>query len=299
MSLTLAQKNEFIASTILASIADRPSLFSELLQAEQPVGSLLGQVLLPDFKKLTESEMSEAGPALHARVDAVVAWAKNADDIAYCEFIGAVMRDISALSDFEEFYRTFDAMDEILDLDYSRDVGMKTDSTTPERLYEGAGVGVQSSYTTLLALIQQISPAQGASFIVLGSGYGRAGLVVGLLRPDMEFIGYEYVEHRIEVSVRAAQRAGLSNRVKFYSQDLADPDFVIPVADIYYLFDPFTEDTYTHVFTQLKDIGRKYAITVAAKGGAAVWFEKAIVNGGWSNAEKYDVGTLSLFRSKI
>lgn len=166
-------------------------------------------------------------------------------------------------------YRTFDGMDEIFGLNYEADEGMK--ATSKERLYEGAGIGVQSSYSTLLNALREINPAKGSRFIDLGSGYGRAGLMVGLLRPDMDFIGYEYVPHRVEISNASAKNLDLQSHVHFFAQDLSALDFKVPDADIYYMYDPFTKETYQYVLDQLQIIGQRKSITIATKGNARDW----------------------------
>ena len=194
-------------------------------------------------------------------------------------------------------YRTFDAMDEILEIDYQRDVGMFASPTQSERLYEGAGIGVQTSYATILIAIDELAPLAGQTIIDLGSGYGRVGFIIGLLRPDVEFIGYEYVPHRIDVSNAVAKKAGLEKSVKFFTQDLAASDFRIPEADIYYMYDPFSQETYEKVFAQLKAMGRERSITVATKGRASGWIAESLKGEDWDQPEMHDIGTLQLFRS--
>lgn len=237
--------------------------------------------------------------SLKTLVKSVVQSMKTAPPDRYRAFISGVMKSMASMTESfvdASFYRTFDALDEVFTLDYELDRGMKIDPESTERLYEGAGVGVQSSYTTLLLALNELAPAQGAKFIDLGSGYGRAGLVIGLLRPDMEFIGYEYVGHRVDIAQASSERAGLAEKVHFIEQDLASREFEIPKADIYYLYDPFTAETYKYVFDQLKEIGRAKKIAVVTKGWASEWFSKAVDEGGWAR-NAHDAGTLSIFRS--
>ncbi len=224
-------------------------------------------------------------------------------------FIRATMNEMDKLTRYESryqtesewfansLYRAFDEMDRILGVDYAHDKNMKTDLNMKERLYEGAGIGVQTSYISVLLALEAIQPASGSSFIDLGSGYGRVGFVIGLLRPDMDFIGYEYVEHRVTHSQACADRAGLSEKVRFITQDLSARDFAIPVADVYYMYDPFSRETYEHVFAQLKKIGRERAITVVTKGRASGWFAETIRGEKWATEPMCDEGTLGIFKS--
>ena len=198
----------------------------------------------------------------------------------------------------DSLYRCFDAMDEVFGLDYRRDHGMIAELNQTHRLYEGAGIGVQTSYATFFEILSKLQLPTHARLIDLGSGYGRMGLVAGLWRDDLEFTGYEYVAHRVEIARAAAARAGLAQRVRFYAQDLGAADFSIPEADLYYMFDPFNGETYSRVIGRLIEIGRARVILVVAKGGACDRFEKAALAAGWSESEKHDAGTLAIFRSK-
>lgn len=194
-------------------------------------------------------------------------------------------------------YRAYDGLDEIFKLDYLADKDMKLDPTCAERLYEGAGVGVQSGYSTLLTALRHLEPELGSRFIDLGSGYGRMGIVVGLLRPDIQFTGYEYVQHRVNISQTTALRFELQNHVNFQSQDLAKKDFKIPDAEIYYLYDPFSKETYQHVLDQLISISRRMPIKIATKGNARQWLLEIAREQNWSAPLEFDDTNLCLFCS--
>ncbi len=195
-------------------------------------------------------------------------------------------------------YRAFDEMDQIFQLQYERDIGMKAEVSNKERLYEGAGVGVQTSYVTILTALKYLDLPQNGHVVDLGSGYGRVGLITGLWRRDLQFTGYEYVGHRVDISREAADRAGLTDRVQFFKQDLSDENFDLPIADAYYLYDPFCEATYKTVLERLHVIGQQKGVTVVTKSGANKWFLQSAAANGWSQPETMDEGTLLLFRSQ-
>lgn len=194
-------------------------------------------------------------------------------------------------------YRTFDSLDQIFELNYYADIGMKVKLKNNERLYEGAGVGVQSGYSTILVAIQQLNILPNTRFIDLGSGYGRMGLILGLVRPDIQFIGYEYVEHRVDISRAAAEKFEIQDQVQFLTQDLSDKEFNIPNAEIYYMYDPFTEDTYRHVLSQLISISHKQKISIATKGNARSWLLEISQKQGWPKHKEFDDSNLCLFSS--
>lgn len=204
-------------------------------------------------------------------------------------------QDLFAHNQFTEaMYRAFDQMDEILGIRYELDRGMNSDPTQPERLYEGAGIGVQTSYSSILLALDRAQVPQGARVLDLGSGYGRVGFVLGLLRPDVSFTGYEYVDHRVQDSKAVAAKAGLAN-VDFETQDLSH--FDLPRADVYYMYDPFSRETYAYVLNQLIAIGRTDPVTIITKGRANTWVRDALEEHGWSIDETCDSGTVWLFRS--
>lgn len=194
-------------------------------------------------------------------------------------------------------YRTFDRLDEVFDLNYSADQGMASSITGTERLYEGAGIGVQSGYSSALIALRYLNLKKGSRFIDLGAGYGRVGLVVGLMRPDVEFIGYEFVPHRVDIATTASAKLGIDQHVSFRTQDLAASDFKIPVADVYYIYDSFSEATYKTVISQLVDIGRQRKITVVTKGNARQQLEAPDQKSNWSSPQQFDNGNLCFFRS--
>ncbi len=189
-------------------------------------------------------------------------------------------------------YRTFDIFDQVLDLNYLANEKTSED-TKKERLYEGAGLGVQSSYATTLNTIRYLNPKSGTRFVDLGSGYGRVGLVLGLLRSDVQFTGYEFVEDRVQIANDSADRFGLDQHVHFYTQDLSASDFKIPEAEFYYIFDSFTDETYKYVLDQLVNIARNMKVKIITKGNARLWLQ----NSSWIKIHEFNDGNMCVFES--
>jgi len=189
-------------------------------------------------------------------------------------------------------YRTFDILDQVFELNYIHDETALI--TQKERLYENAGMGVQSSYLTALMALRYLNPAKNSRFVDLGSGYGRVGLVIGLMRPDIDFIGYEFMEGRVNVATSTCSNLGMEQHVHFHTQDLSSKDFKIPAAEAYYIFDSFSDETYKHVLERLQEIALTKKITVVTKGNARLWFK----NNNWSSPQEFNDGNLCLFRSR-
>jgi hypothetical protein len=194
-------------------------------------------------------------------------------------------------------YRTFEKIDEIFQLDYQQDKNMLVDHETNERLYQGSGVNVQSGYSTILLAFEALNLKKGQIFIDLGSGYGRVPLVGALLRPDVNFIGYEYVDHRVESGNSASQKFGLEESLKFIAQDLSLDSFKVPVADIYYLYDPFSKETYEYVLNQIVDISKNRKIKIVTKGNAREWLMEIAQTNRWAEPILIDNANLCIFES--
>ncbi len=198
-------------------------------------------------------------------------------------------------------YRTFDNLDAIFDLDYQLDRKMEVDHQTTERLYQGAGVGVQSGYSTILLAHHQIDidprTERDCKVVDLGSGYGRVGLVCSLLSPEMQFVGYEYVPHRVQVANKASELLALNDQLEFLTQDLSLKSFDIPEADVYYLYDPFSEETYQYVLKQMVEVSKKRTIVVITKGNANRWLAQIASDNDWPEPIFIDEGNLCIFKS--
>lgn len=190
-------------------------------------------------------------------------------------------------------YRTFDVLDEIFELNYLQNEVASIDQK--ERLYENAGLGVQSSYATTLLALRYLNLPKGSRFIDLGSGYGRIGLVLGLMRPDIQFIGYEFVKERVDIANKASTHFQLNSHVQFRTQDLSQSEFKIPVADTYYIFDSFAEASYAIILEQLQEMTQHRRITVVTKGNAKLWLK----NQYWLEPQEFNGGNLCFFRSRI
>lgn len=234
------------------------------------------------------------------------------------EFATAVLKLMSELYEFEyqlamkkieqnltlgySLYRTFDILDSFFGLDYKAESSVNSTEqgaleAGSERVSVGSGVGIQSSYATLLLALRYLRIPSGTRFVDLGSGFGRVGLVVGLLRPDITFTGFEIVSQRADMATAASEWLGMKAHVSFITQDLSAPDFAIPEAETYYLYDPFNESTYTHVLTQLNVIAAKRKINVITKGNAKNYFQGAFQKNIWSRPQEFDSGNFCLFRS--
>lgn len=255
------------------------------------------------LRKLEFFQPREEFPLQREAVRLLVERAQKLGPEEFRLFSRELIRIISAYCHNEAFfqdvlYRAFDGLDEVLEIDYLETRQMMPESQGSERLYEGGGVGVQTSYSTILKVLEQLQLSENSHLVDLGSGFGRVGLTAGLWREDLRFSGYEYVGHRVAASNASAERAGVSDRVRFLQQDLSDASFQIPAADAYYLYDPFSASTYQHVFARLAELGRERKTAVIAKAGAKQSFQRWMNDSEWHAPEAMDEGTVLLYRSR-
>ncbi len=101
-------------------------------------------------------------------------------------------------------------------------------------------------------LLRRLALPPGATVVDVGSGYGHLGFLIGLLRPDLKYIGIEIVPERAQESSRVARLFGFEN-VTILEKDLSAPNFKIPAADAYYFYDPVGIDTGAKVLSEIKD----------------------------------------------
>lgn len=217
--------------------------------------------------------------------------ALNLMKLAFIEEESFKQKDIN----YPRLYRSFDGLDKIFELNYELDINMSIDHGAKERLYQGAGVGVQSGYSSILLALHYLKLNYGKSVIDLGSGYGRVGLVFSLLRPDLDMKSYEYVDHRVQLSKNAVKMLELKNNCHFFTQDLSLLEFKIPLSDVYYLYDPFSKETYEFILKQILEYSIDNQITIVTKGNARKWFKDIVDKKSWRIPIDFDSSNLSIF----
>lgn len=120
-------------------------------------------------------------------------------------------------------------------------------------------------YHELLEMCQLLKPAAGCTMIDLGAGYARMAFVLNQFAPEAFFIGYEIVNERVVESKRLLSHYKLHGAT-MHSQDLACPDFTLPVANYYLLYDYGTVEHIRATLNTLKAIAHKNPIKVIGRG---------------------------------
>lgn len=95
---------------------------------------------------------------------------------------------------------------------------------------------LQTPYSQIfhfLSILKKYSPQTVVDF---GAAYGRVAFVMQSLIPDAQFIGYEVIEKRYLEAKRLFTLHNL-DKSSMNCTDITQPNFEIPVADIYFVYD--------------------------------------------------------------
>lgn len=130
---------------------------------------------------------------------------------------------------------------------------------------------LQTPYSEIVEMIDHLKPQSGDLWLDLGAGYGRIGMVLGLLQPDVRFIGYEYVSLRVQEGNRIYKKWNIPS-AELIQVDLADDCFEIDEADLYFIYDFGSRKDIYKVLEKLRLIAQKRSIRVIGRGrGVKNW----------------------------
>lgn len=124
---------------------------------------------------------------------------------------------------------------------------------------------LNTPYSELIELCHLLKPGPDELIVDLGAGYGRLGLILNLLYPGSRFLGFELVEERVQEGMRVLNKNDCRNAC-LKIQDLTDPDFLLPVADVYFLYDYGKTSHIRETLGQLEKLTEKHHFRVVARG---------------------------------
>lgn len=124
---------------------------------------------------------------------------------------------------------------------------------------------LQTPYTEIREIIERLAPKPGQTIVDLGSGYGRMGHVIGKHYPHVNFVGYEYVEERVQESQRCLGIHYYPN-VSIKREDLSSAEFRPMVADYYFMYDFGSRPAIEKTLADLQNIAINQKITVVGRG---------------------------------
>ena len=144
--------------------------------------------------------------------------------------------------------------------------------STPRQFWYGLDLQtLQTPYSEIVGMVQYLNPQPGEIWLDLGAGHGRMGIVLGCLCPQVSFIGYEYVQLRVDEGNRIFKKWNIS-LAKMQQADLAREDLELPDADLYFLYDFGSKEDVYKILEKLRVMAQKKSIRVIARGrGVRNW----------------------------
>lgn len=124
---------------------------------------------------------------------------------------------------------------------------------------------ILTPYEELLLMCSHLKPKAGETFVDLGAGYGRLGLVLHFFYPEVAFLGHELVLERVEEGNRIFQKEKCQ-RATLMATDLTDPRFVLPGADYYFIYDYGKVDHIRATLKAIEAMADKRSFKVIARG---------------------------------
>jgi hypothetical protein len=119
-------------------------------------------------------------------------------------------------------------------------------------------------YSEIKQMLEMLQLSAGQRLVDLGAGYGRMGMMLGFFYPEVEFIGYELVEERVKEGNRVLELLELPTRL--IQQDLTTNQFMLPAADVFFIYDYGEVSHIRHSLKQIESIAESKAIRVIARG---------------------------------
>jgi len=130
---------------------------------------------------------------------------------------------------------------------------------------------LQTPYSEIVEMIQKINPKAEDTWMDLGAGYGRIGLILGLLCSDVYFRGYEYISERVFEGNRIREKWQIQNG-GLYQADLIHDPIELHQGDVFFLYDFGSRSDVYKVLEKLKQVAAVKSIQVIARGrGVKNW----------------------------
>ena len=127
---------------------------------------------------------------------------------------------------------------------------------------------LNTPYTELVHLCDLLRPKSGEVFVDLGAGYGRLGLVLLFLYPEVKFQGHELVKERVNEGERVFKLLGCHN-ARLFSEDLIDPLFELTKADYYFIYDFGKVEHIRIMMRKLEILADTHHFKVIARGAGS------------------------------
>ncbi len=109
-----------------------------------------------------------------------------------------------------------------------------------------------TTYADMEAFFAAAQLEPGQTVVDLGASYGRIGMFIAARHPGVKFKGYEINPDRVAAGKKIFANLGFKE-AELLEQDLSAPDFVLPPAEVYYMYDPVNSITREILFKKIKE----------------------------------------------
>lgn len=122
-------------------------------------------------------------------------------------------------------------------------------------------------YTELRHMLTQVQPQAGQLIVDLGAAYGRMGFVMSRHAPGVRFLGFELLEERVREGARCLAKYSAGRDIQLLAADLKSSQFVLPRADIYFIYDYGSREAVEKTLRDLQSLAIAGAFIVIGRGG--------------------------------
>jgi hypothetical protein len=122
---------------------------------------------------------------------------------------------------------------------------------------------LQTPYAELRRMLSRAAPLPGSRIADIGAGYGRMGLLVGALHPELHFTGVEICPVR---ALEGGRMLARFPNVDWRCGDVTSDSEPFPEADHYFIYDFSGLESLFRMIDRLKSVARKRKITVIGRG---------------------------------
>jgi hypothetical protein len=158
------------------------------------------------------------------------------------------------------------------DLLLKKDMFQKNDANEERQFWIGLDIqSLQTPYSEIVEMIQKLKPKAGDVWLDLGAGYGRIGLILGLLCSGVNFFGYEFIAERVNEGNRVLDSWQIKNG-GLLQADLVQDKIDFEKGDVFFLYDFGSRSDVYKVLEKLQFVASKKSIQVIARGrGVKNW----------------------------
>ncbi len=117
---------------------------------------------------------------------------------------------------------------------------------------------MQTPYVEIRNILELLKLKPGQHIVDLGCAYARMGFVIHRHYKDILFSGYE-LEHLRTLETQRVLKKWLCNQIRVYTADLSAENFVLPEADVFFIFDYGNERLQQKTLQDLRKSGRPKA----------------------------------------